>query len=87
MAAGYCSCMRLFYWFVLAFLVLCAFAAPNQEWIGWAFVASMLAVLMMVDAMFFSSPADFAFDPSVRRSANIFSFLRRGARRHSYSSG
>ncbi len=51
---------------MLAFLVLCAFAAPGSEWIGWTFVASILVVLMIVDAMFFSSPADFAFDPNVR---------------------
>ena len=65
---AYCSGMRLFYWLVLAFLTLCAFAAPGQEWIGWALIISLLAVLMMVDAMFFSSPADFAFDPNVRAS-------------------
>ena len=64
---AYCSGMRLFYWLVLAFLTLCAFAAPGQEWIGWALIISLLAVLLMVDAMFFSSPADFAFDPNVRR--------------------
>jgi len=69
--AGYCSCTRLSYWLLLAFLTLCAFAAPgsasqgNEEWIGWAFMAAMVAVLMMIDAMFFSSPADFAFDPNV----------------------
>jgi hypothetical protein len=66
---AYCSGMRLFYWLLLAFLSLCAFAAPGQEWIGWALVISLWAVLMMVDAMFFSSPADFAFDPNVRGGA------------------
>jgi hypothetical protein len=68
---AYCSGMRLFYWLVLAFLTLCAFAAPGQEWIGWALIISLLAVLLMVDAMFFSSPADFAFDPNVRRRAGL----------------
>jgi hypothetical protein len=64
--AGYCSALRLFYWLLLAFLALGAFAAPGQEWIGWVFVISILVILLMVDAMFFSSPADFAFDPNVR---------------------
>jgi len=64
MALSYCSPVRLLLWIILAFLVLFAFAAPNTEWIAWLLGVILLAIFLMLDAMF-SNPADFVFDPSV----------------------
>lgn len=64
MALSYCSPVRLLLWIILAFLVLFAFAAPNTEWIAWLLGVIILAIFLMLDAMF-SNPADFVFDPSV----------------------
>ena len=61
---SYCSPVRLLLWIILAFLVLFAFAAPNTEWIAWLLGVILLAIFLMLDAMF-SNPADFVFDPSV----------------------
>lgn len=68
MALSYCSPVRLLLWIILAFLVLFAFAAPNTEWIAWLLGVILLAIFLMLDAMF-SNPADFVFDPSVSGSA------------------
>jgi hypothetical protein len=52
---------------VLAFLTLFAFAAMNDEWIGWATMITMFAVLVIVDFMFLDDSA-FIYDPSLEAS-------------------
>jgi len=48
---GYCSTTRLLIWIVAALLLLFAFAAPGEEWIGWSVPLSLLVFLLIIDAM------------------------------------
>lgn len=53
---GYCSSYRLLVWLIAAFLLLCATAAPGDEWIGWAVPLSLLVILLIIDAMCVGRP-------------------------------
>ena len=63
---GYCSSYRLLMWLIAAFLLLCATAAPGDEWIGWAVPLSLLVILLIIDAMCVWAPSALAPAPPLR---------------------